>query len=59
LVSQSERSGLHEIVLPVFVAVLVARGLHVLLGEEVVVGVVLLPLLFLALLCDPGFLLFL
>lgn len=44
----------HEVVLPVLGAVLVARRSHVLLGEELVVGVVLLPLLFLPLLCLPS-----
>ena len=47
---------LHEIVLPVFRPVLVASGLHVLLSEDVVVGVILLPLLLLALLSDAGLL---
>jgi hypothetical protein len=50
---------LHEIVLPVLVPVLVAGRGHVLLGKDVVVGVVLLPLLLLALLGDAGFFLFL
>lgn len=50
---------LHEILLPVLVAVLVARPGHVLLGEEVVVGVLLLPLLLLPLLGDARLLLFL
>lgn len=50
---------LHEIVFPVLIPGLIVRGLHVLLGEQVVVRVVLLPLLLLALLGYPGLLLFL
>lgn len=46
---------LHEVVFPVLVPVLVAGRRHVLLGEDIVVGVVLLPLLLLALLGDAGF----
>jgi hypothetical protein len=48
---------LHEIILPILIPVLVARADHVLLGEELVVGVILLPLLLLPLLGDAGFLL--
>lgn len=44
------RSKLHEVVLPVLITVLVARIRHVVLGEELVVGMVLLPLLLLPLL---------
>ena len=50
---------LHELILPVGVPVLVAGRGHVLLCEDVVVGMVLLPLLLLALLGDAGLLLFL
>lgn len=48
---------LHEVVLPVLASVLVAGGLEVLLAEQLVVGMVLLPLLLLALLRDAGVLL--
>jgi len=50
---------LHEIVLPVLISLLVARGDHVLLGKHLVVGMVLLPFLFLAFLGDAGFFFFL
>lgn len=45
---------LHEIIFPVLIAVLVARRFHVLLGEDVIVRVVLLPLLLLTLFGDTG-----
>lgn len=54
-VSYHERAKLHKVILPIRVAVLVARGGEVVLGEDVVVGVVLLPLLFLVLLGFSGF----
>lgn len=41
------RSSLHEVVLPVRIALLVARGRHIVVREELVVSVVLLVLLLL------------
>jgi hypothetical protein len=45
---------LHKVIFPILVAMLVAGGVHVLLGEYVVVGMILLPLFFLPLLGLPG-----
>jgi hypothetical protein len=50
---------LHEVVLPLIAPILVAGRGHVLLREEIIVGMLLLPLLLLSLLCRFGLLLFL
>lgn len=41
---------LHKVIFPVFFAILVARRRHVILGEKVIIGMLLLPLLLLPLL---------
>ena len=51
--------ALHEVVLPVLISLLVASPYHVLLCEQLLIGVVLLPLLLLSLLRYPGFFLLL
>ena len=51
--------SLHEVVFPVFAAVLVTCSRERVFVEEIIVRVLLLPLLFLVLLCFLEFLLFL
>lgn len=50
---------LHEVIFPVFIAILVTGPGHVILGKHLVIGVILLPLLLLPLLRHPSFFLFL
>lgn len=47
----------HEIILPILRTILVTRPLHILLGEDIVIRMVLLPLLLLPLLHHPRLLL--
>jgi hypothetical protein len=50
---------LHKVILPVLIAVLVTRSGHIILCEDIIVGMVLLPLLLLPLLSLPSLLLLL